>query len=71
MTYVRGIRSALLSGALVFAVTTAYTQVPKPEPQMVNGGGRMMRSLIGGMEGRNPGQPALILEAGAGAGLDE
>jgi pimeloyl-ACP methyl ester carboxylesterase len=38
---------------------------------MVNVGGRMMRALVGGMESRKPGQPALILEAGAGAGLDE
>lgn len=71
MKYTRGIQSALLIGLLLFAAPTADAQPTTSEPQIVNVGGRMMRALIAGMERRKPGQPALILEAGAGAGLDE
>jgi pimeloyl-ACP methyl ester carboxylesterase len=38
---------------------------------MVNVGGRAMRAWAAGLPERKPGHPALILEAGAGGGLDD
>jgi pimeloyl-ACP methyl ester carboxylesterase len=69
----RGIRSQLFTAGVLCLATaaTGYADQAGSEPQMVNVGGRMMRARIAGTEGRRPGQPALVLEAGAGAGLDE
>jgi pimeloyl-ACP methyl ester carboxylesterase len=65
------IRAGLSALILLFACASSHAQPATREPQMVNVGGRMMRALLAGTEGRKPGQPALILEAGAAAGLDE
>ena len=48
----------------------ALAQTPVPSPRIVDVDGRPMRVLATGLEGRRAGQPVVILEAGAGEGLD-
>jgi pimeloyl-ACP methyl ester carboxylesterase len=69
----RGVRSSLFAaGVLLLATaTTGHAQQAGSEPRMVDVGDRMMRARVAGTDGRKPGQPALVLEAGAGGGLDE
>jgi pimeloyl-ACP methyl ester carboxylesterase len=51
-------------------VLTPYAQVAPPAPRLVEVDGRPMRVWTAGLERRNAGQPAVVLEAGAGEGLD-
>jgi pimeloyl-ACP methyl ester carboxylesterase len=46
-------------------------QTPAPDVRTVTVNGRTMRVSVAGLERRTMGEPVLILEAGAGAGLDE
>jgi pimeloyl-ACP methyl ester carboxylesterase len=45
-------------------------QAAPPAPRVIDVGGRPMRVLAAGTDQRKVGQPAVILEAGAGEGLD-
>lgn len=54
----------------VGAVSVLQAQVAPPVPRLVDVDGRPMRVWTAGVERRNGGQPAVILEAGAGEGLD-
>jgi pimeloyl-ACP methyl ester carboxylesterase len=56
---------------LLVAAIRGYAQQGGPEPSLVSVSGRTMRAQVAGMDSRTPGQPALVLEAGAGGGLDE
>jgi pimeloyl-ACP methyl ester carboxylesterase len=60
-----------VSAVLLALATTSTAQQIAAEPKMVNVSGRMMRARVAGMEDRRPGEPVLVLEAGAGGGLDE
>lgn len=51
-------------------VLTAHAQVVTPAPRLIEVDGRPMRVWTAGLERRNVGQPAVVLEAGAGEGLD-
>jgi hypothetical protein len=55
--------------ALALACTTAAE--PAQDTKLVNVKGRSLRVWTAGLDRRAPGQPVLILEAGAGEGLDE
>jgi len=50
---------------------SAAQPTPAPETRKVVVHGRSIRVSPLGLEGRSAGQPVLVLEAGAGAGLDE
>ncbi|HXG57374.1 MAG TPA: alpha/beta hydrolase [Vicinamibacterales bacterium] len=58
--------------AEMLSVPAAMAQVQSPPrpTQTVNVKGRAMRVWLAGIDQRKPGQPVVILEAGAGAGLD-
>jgi len=71
MMYMRVMRAGAATGLLIFAAASSFAQPAPPQLQMVGVGVGTMRAWVAGREGRKPGQPALILEAGAGAGLDE
>jgi pimeloyl-ACP methyl ester carboxylesterase len=51
-------------------VLTPHAQVAPPAPRLIEVDGRPMRVWTAGLERRNVGQPAVVLEAGAGEGLD-
>jgi pimeloyl-ACP methyl ester carboxylesterase len=51
-------------------VSTPHAQVAPPAPRLIEVDGRPMRVWTAGLERRNVGQPAVVLEAGAGEGLD-
>ena len=51
-------------------VLTPHAQVSPPAPRLIEVDGRPMRVWTGGFERRNVGQPAVVLEAGGGEGLD-
>ena len=59
--------TSILVSAVIF---TAQAQVEPPAPRPVDVDGRPMRVWTAGMERRNVAQPAVVLEAGAGEGLD-
>jgi hypothetical protein len=60
-------RRVLCAGVFGLAATSIVkAQVGPPATQMVNVEGRAMRVAVAGLEQRKPGQPVLILEAGAG-----
>jgi hypothetical protein len=54
----------------VGAVSVLQAQVAPAVPRLVDVDNRPMRVWIAGVERRNGSQPAVILEAGAGEGLD-
>ncbi len=59
-------RRALCVGVIVLvASSSAKAQVGAPATQMVNVEGRAMRVAVAGLQLRKPGQPVIILEAGA------
>lgn len=55
---------------LPMPVAKAQEQSPRRPTQMVNVKGRAMRVWLTGIEQRKTGQPVVILEAGAGGGLE-
>ena len=57
--------------AAVVLTGSAHAQSAAPVTQMVRVNGRSMRVSTTGLDRRGPGEPVVILEAGAGAGLDE
>jgi pimeloyl-ACP methyl ester carboxylesterase len=61
---------AITAVLTVWAVVRVQAQVAPPEPRLVDVDGRPMRVWTAGVEQRKNGQPAVILEAGAGEGLD-
>jgi pimeloyl-ACP methyl ester carboxylesterase len=61
-----GITSIVTIGAIL----GLHAQVAPPAPRLVDVNGRPMRVWTAGIEQRKDGQPAVILEAGAGEGLD-
>jgi len=57
----------MCAAVIVMVAASGANAQPKPlAPQMVNVEGRAMRVAVGGLEQRKPGQPAIILESGAG-----
>jgi pimeloyl-ACP methyl ester carboxylesterase len=61
-----GITAILIAGTVV----GLRAQAAPPAPRVIDVGGRPMRVLAAGTDQRKVGQPAVILEAGAGEGLD-
>jgi pimeloyl-ACP methyl ester carboxylesterase len=61
-----GITAILIAGTVV----GLRGQAAPPAPRVIDVGGRPMRVLAAGTDQRKVGQPAVILEAGAGEGLD-
>ena len=56
---------------LILAVVfKPHAQVSSPAPRVIDVDGRPMRVWTAGLERRNVDQPAVVLEAGAGEGLD-
>jgi pimeloyl-ACP methyl ester carboxylesterase len=53
------------SSVLILIATTAHAQVDAPATQMVTVDGRAMRVAVAGLQQRKPGQPVIVLEAGA------
>jgi pimeloyl-ACP methyl ester carboxylesterase len=60
----------VLWATVVLAARVAVAQPADPSPQMVDVNGGQMRVLTAGIAGRRAGQPVVILESGAGEGLD-
>jgi pimeloyl-ACP methyl ester carboxylesterase len=71
MTYTGRTRTGLSALIVLLFTASSYGQAATTEPQMVKVGARAMRAWTAGMAERKRGQPVLILEAGAGGGLDE
>jgi pimeloyl-ACP methyl ester carboxylesterase len=73
MTTARLCMPLAIAGCLMWFSTNAVQAQPTPAPdvRMVIVNGRTMRVSVAGLERRTTGEPVLILEAGAGAGLDE
>lgn len=63
-------RALAITVVTVCAVVGLQAQVAPPEPRLVDVDSRPMRVWTAGIEQRKGGQPAVILEAGAGEGLD-
>ncbi len=59
-----------LGAASLLAARVAIAQTATPSPQIVDVGGGQMRVLTAGLANRRLNQPVVILEAGAGEGLD-
>lgn len=61
----------VLAAVIVCAIAPLlHAQPAPPSTRMVEVDGRVMRVWTGGVEQRRPGQPVVILEAGAGDGLE-
>jgi len=60
----------LLGATVVFAARVAVAQPADPSARMVDVNGGQMRVLTAGIANRRSGQPVVILESGAGEGLD-
>ena len=71
MISVHQVRAAVCVVSLLVSAAECRAQGAAAQPQMVSVEGRLMRALVGGLAERKAGQPVLILEAGAGGGLDE
>ena len=62
---------AAIVSTTALAGSASARPASKTETQMVSVNGRSLRVWATGLDRRAPGQPVLILEAGAGAGLDD
>lgn len=71
MTTTARMRIGLSALIVVSFAATGHAQPAPTDPQMVKVGARAMRAWTAGIAERKPGQPVLVLEAGAGGGLDE
>ena len=66
------LRFTIAACLMWFSTQAAQAQpAPAPDTRMVILKGRTMRVSVSGLERRIAGEPVVILEAGAGAGLDE
>ena len=69
--YRAAFHTALTVALLWLPTRSAAQPTPAPETRKIVVNGRSIRVSTIGIEGRAEGQPVVVLEAGAGAGLDE
>ncbi len=67
----RKVRLLAASLCVLTGLATGRAQTQPPAAQIVRVDGRSIRVRIAGLDGRRADQPVLVLEAGAGNGLNE